>query len=230
MESKTGWKINKNILILCLTIVTLPLLSKIFSLSWTLVALVLAMLWLSIKKPKSLWIVIPILFLLDLWVNNLFSVNLKPLVFSFDWEKIVMTNPGYLKLIERYWQEDLWLPFRLRNIFYSPWLLLFSWLNLLFKLWSPTFLIQVLGYSGCFLFILGLVEYFKSKERKIWPFLWYLTVTVASALGMLIDSKSALILALPAIIYFMYRGVKNKSFDEWWIIWLILIVVDLLIK
>lgn len=230
MESKIGRKINKNILFLILTVLILPLLPRILFVPWWLILLVLVFLCLSIKYPKSLWVVVPFLFLLDLWINNLLTINFQSLTFSFDWEKIVLTNPGFLKLIERYWHEDLWLPFRLRNIFYTPGLLVLSSLNSLFKLWSPIFLIQVLGYSGCFLFILGLVEYFKSKNRKVWPFLWFLTITAASALGMLVDSKNALILALPALVYFMYLGVSNKYFNKWWYIWLILIVIDISLK
>ena len=230
MESKIGRKINKNILFLILTVLILPLLPRILFVPWWLILLVLVFLCLSIRYPKSLWVVVPFLFLLDLWINNLLTINFQSLTFSFDWEKIVLTNPGFLKLIERYWHEDLWLPFRLRNIFYTPGLLVLSSLNSLFKLWSPIFLIQVLGYSGCFLFILGLVEYFKSKNRKVWPFFWFLTITAASALGMLVDSKNALILALPALVYFMYLGVSNKYFNKWWYIWLILIVIDISLK
>lgn len=230
MESKIGRKINKNILFLILTVLILPLLPRIFFVPWWLILIVLIFLCLSIRYPKSLWVIIPFLFFFDLWINNLLTINFQSLAFSFDWEKIVLTNPGFLKLIERYWREDLWLPFRLRNILYTPGLLVLSSLNSLFKLWSPIFLIQVLGYSGCFLFILGLVEYFKSKNRKVWPFLWFLTITAASALGMLVDSKNALILALPALVYFMYLGVSNKYLNKWWYIWLILIVIDILLK
>jgi len=56
------------------------------------------------------------------------------------------------------------------------------------------------------------------------------TVTWASALGILVDSKSALILALPALFFYMSLGVKGLNFRKLWIIWLILIVVDILIK
>lgn len=230
MESKTGRKINKNVLALILTVLVLPLLPRIFYIPWWLIVLILLLLWLSIKYPKSFLLVAPILFLLDLWINNLLTFNFQSMTYSFNWEKIVVTNPGYLKLIDRYWHEDLWLPFRLRNIFYSSWLLLFSWLNLLFKLWLPTFLIQVLGYSGWYLFVLGIIDYFKNIKREIWPLLWWLVVTGASALGMLVDSISALILALPSLVYFMYLGVNNKYFNKWWKIWLILLVVDILLK
>jgi len=210
--------------------VSMPLFLKVFLLPLWLIVLIIFLLWLSIKKPKSLWIVVPILFFVDLWINNLFTLDLTTFNYSFDWEKMVISNPGYLKLIERYWHEDLWLPFRIRNIFYSSWLLFFSWLNLVLKLWSPKFLILVLGYSGFFIFVLGIIEYFKNKKRIIWPLFWWLTVTWASALGILVDSKSALILALPALFFYMSLGVKGLNFRKLWIIWLILIVVDILIK
>lgn len=230
MESKIGRKINKNALVLILTVLILPLFPKIFLVPWWLIVFLLILFWLSIKYPKSLWLVGPLLFLLDLWIIDLLDFSFQSMRFSFDWEKIIITNPGYLKLIERYWSEDLWLPFRFRNIFYSPWLLLFSWLNQLFKLWSPIFIINTLGYSGWYLFILGLVEYFKRSKRKWWPLIWVLTVTGASSLGILVDSRGALILALPALIYFMYLGINSKFFDKWWNIWFILMVIDILLK
>jgi len=96
--------------------VSMPLFLKVFLLPLWLIVLIIFLLWLSIKKPKSLWIVVPILFFVDLWINNLFTLDLTTFNYSFDWEKMVISNPGYLKLIERYWHEDLWLPFRIRNI------------------------------------------------------------------------------------------------------------------
>jgi len=198
---------------------------KIFDFSWWIVMMVLIGWFLFLKLPKKIgWILLPILFLAVLTINKLFNMG------SFDWEKIVWTNSDYLKLINRYGQEDLWLPFRIRNLFYSSWLLIFSWLNLVFKLLSPAFLVRMLGFSGLFLVFFGLIKFFKNKNKFFGPLWWWLVVVAASGFGMLVDSKSALILALPAIIYFMYLGVVNKTFEKYKKYWWVLLIIDILLK
>ena len=205
---------------------------KIFDFSWWMAGLVLVGWLLFLKLPKKVsWILLPILFLAVLAINKLFNMG------SFDWEKIVWTNPDYLKLINRYWQEDLWLPFKIRNLFYSSWLLIFSWLNLVFKLISPAFLVRMLGFSGVYLIFFGFVQLFSRsggislRSKKLWqPLIWWLVVVAASGCGMLVDSKSALILALPAIIYFMYLGVDNKIFEKYQKYWWLLLIIDILLK
>lgn len=196
---------------------------KIFDFSWWMVVAVLVGYFLFLKLPKKIgWVLLPILFLLVLSVNKLFSGD------SFDWEKIVWTNPGNLKLIERYGLEDLWLPFKIRNLFYTSWLLVFNWINLVFKLISPEFLTRMLGWSGFSLTLFGVIQFFKNKKRFWQPLIWWVVVVMAAGWGILIDSKSALILALPAIIYFMYLGVNNETFKKYKKWWWILVVIDLI--
>lgn len=150
--------------------------------------------------------------------------------FDFNYEKLVLFNPNYLRLIDRYRSENLFLPFKIRNLFYSSWLLTFIWVDLIFKLLSFTFLSNILGYSGLILFILGLINYFAKNNINWSPFFWILTVISASGLGILIDSKKALILAFPAIIYFLFYGIKSKYFANMWKLWLTFFVIDLLLK
>jgi hypothetical protein len=220
--NKIGWK---NVLVVGLSLLVSQLFYKIFEFNWWVVFLVLIMWFLFLKLPKKInWILLPILFLIVLAINKLFTF------WTFNWEKIVWTNPDYLKLINRYWQEDLWLLFRIRNLFYSYWLLFFSWLDLVFKLLSPVFLVRMLGFSGFTLTLLGLIQFFKNKKKNWGPLVWWLVVVAASGWGMLVDSKSALILALLAIIYFMYLGVKNKSFHKYQKYWWLLLFVDFLLR
>jgi len=208
----------------------MPLPMKLLDIPVWITALTFSLFVFLIKYPKYVWLVLPLLFLLDLGINNFLTVQLKPFNYSFDWEKIVISNPGNLKLIDRYWHEDLWLPFRIRNVFYSPWLLSLSWLDLIFKLLSPVFLIRIVGFSGLFLFVLGIIHYFGDQKRKIWPLIWILTVVAASGLGMLVDSKSAYILALPAIIYFLFLGISSRNFNKLWKYWFGLLIIDVLSK
>lgn len=225
---RIGWK---KIIMIGLSLLVGQLFYKIFEFNWWVLLLILLMWFLFLKLPKKFsWIFLIILFFLVLAVNKLFAIHLNPLSYSFDFEKIVWTNPGYLKLINRYWSEDLWLPFKFRNLFYSSWLLIFSWLDLIFKLLSPIFLIRMLGFSGFFLMFFGLIKNFKDKKIFWQPLFWWLIVVATSGLGMLTDSKNSLILAIPAIFYFMYLGAKNKSFDKYQKYWWLLLIVDFLLK
>jgi hypothetical protein len=204
---------------------------KIFDLNFWFLVSILIMWFLFIKLPKKFsWILLLILFFTVLSINKLFSLHLNPLNYNFNWEKIVWTHPDYLKLIDRYWHQDLWLLFKLRNLFYSSWLLIFSWLDLVFKLISPIFLVRMLGFSGFSLTFFGIIQFFKSKQIFWPPLFWWLIVVMASGFGMLTDSKSSLILDLPAIIYFMYLGTKNKIFNKYQKFWWLLLLIDILLK
>lgn len=218
------------VLIFVLTILSIPLSGIVFSIPPFLLVFSVVSVLLVHRYPKTFILVLPILFLGTLYVNNLLTINFKEFEYSFDLEKIVVTNPNYLKLIDRYWHEDLWLPFRIRNVFYTPLLMFFGWIDLVFKLLSPVFLIRVMGYSGLFLTALGVYIYVSEKSKKWWPLFWSLTVVFASGLGMLVDSKKALILAFPAIMYFVIKGIFNKKFDSLWKYWLILFLIDFILK
>jgi len=226
--NKIGWK---SVLMVGLSLLVSQLFYKIFEFDWWLLLLVLLMWFLFLKLPKIIsWIFLLFLFFLVLIVNNLFTIHLNPFNYTFAWERIVWTNPSYLNLINRYWQENLWLPLRIRHLFYSPWLLLFSWLDLFLKLLSPVFLIRMLGFSGFILMLFGLIHFFRQKNKDCRPLVWLLVVIAASGWGMLVDSKSSLILALMAIIYFMWLGTKNKTLEKYQKYWWLLFLLDILLK
>lgn len=221
----------KNVLMVGLSLLVSQLFYKIFEFSWWILFLVLLMWFIFLKLPKKIsWIFLIFLFFLVLIVNKLFTVHLNPLNYSFAWERIVWTNPAYLNLINRYWQENLWLPLSIRHLFYSPWLIFFCWLDLFFKLLSPVFLIRMLGFNGFILILFGLIHFFKEKKKNWGPVIWLLVVIAASGWGMLVDSKSALILALMAVIYFMWLGVKNKTLEKYQKYWWLLFLLDILLK
>lgn len=226
--NKVGWK---NVFMVGLSLLVSQLFYKIFEFSWWVVFLVLLIWFLFLKLPKKIsWIFLIFLFFLVLTVNKLFTVHLNPLSYSIDFEKIVWGNHGYLNLINRYWQEGLWLPFRIRNLFYSYWFLFFTWLDLIFKLLSPVFFIRMLGFSGFALTLLGLIQFFKNKKKNWRPLVWWLVVVAASGLRVSIDGISTLIMALIAIIYFMWLGTKNKTLEKYQKYWWLLFLIDFLLK
>lgn len=218
------------ILILLINLFFLPLSSILFSLPFYVIVFMFTGFFLIFRFPKLSIIILPILFLLTLHINNFFSFSLKNFYFDFNWEKLVISNPNNLRLIDRYRNENLFLPFKIRNLFYSPWLLTLNWVDLIFKLISFTFLSNIMGYSGLILLLLGLINYFEKNKKNWSPFIWMLTVVSASGLGILVDSKKALILAFPAIIYFLFYGIKSKYFNFLWKYWLSFLVIDLLLK
>ncbi len=225
-------------LIVILSLLAGELFFKIFDFKWWQVVLFLLMWFLFLKLPKKFsWIFLVVLFFLVLSINKLFGFRLNPLSYTFDFEKIVWSSPVYLRLMDSYKSYGLWLPFRIRNLFYAPWWLIFNWINLVFKLFSWELLMRMLGYSGLFLTILGVINFFSHssgislRSKKIWqPLFWWLTVVMAAGCGILVDSKNALVLALPAIIYFMFLGTKKGLLKHYKKIWFLLLIIDLLIK
>lgn len=216
--------------VLGLTIVVMPLTKGIFLIPWFYWLILGLVFVVALRYKKYFWITIPVLIIADIYINKLLSINFSSFSLSMDWEKMSINNPAYFKLIDKYRYDDVWLPYHFRGLFYSGWLLIWEWINLFLKLVSVTFQIRVLGYSGFFLQFLGLIEYFKDKERKSSFLIWWLTIMMASAMKILVDSNMAVILALPAIIYFMYFGIKGKNFKRLWILWLIMILIDVALK
>lgn len=219
------------ITILLLSLLAGHLFYKIFDLSWILLVIMGASSLILLKTQKKWWYIwLAVLFLINLAVNKLFTVEIRPFGYSFNFEKIIITNPGNLDLIKKYWSEDLWMLYRLRNIFYSSFLVVLLWIDSVLKLLSPVFWIRILGYSGFLVTFLGIIRYFKNKVKSL-AWIWYfMTIILSSALGILIDSKSAVILALPVIIYWMYLGITDKNFDKYKKWWCLLLIIDFLLK
>ncbi len=224
-----SWK-NIWVFILILSVLVMPLTESFCRLPLVAIIITIIGFFLLFKFPKSWFLILPVLFLLNLSLNKLFVFDIKSFTYSFDYEKIVVTNPNNIKMIDQYWHEDLLLPYKIRNLFYLPWLLGFSWLDLTFKLMSPAFLVRIIGYSGSFLLFLGIIEFIKDKNRKWFFCLWGLTVVLSSGLGILVDSRKAMVLAVPSVIYFIYLAVRNNKLNKLSIYWVILFLIDLILR
>jgi hypothetical protein len=105
------------------------------------IALIMLCLWfLTIRfKNKIYWLILAflILVIVNLYVNRLLYFDINTERVNFDLEQSFLKYPGVGESIVRYKQEGLWLPYFLRKIFYSPYLIIFSWVSLVFKLLSP---------------------------------------------------------------------------------------------
>lgn len=177
-------------------------------------------LYLRFRKLRVL--ILFLLFFLNLHINHLFQI--RGFTPEFDFERMVLFKPDYIRLIEKYRYDDVWMPFRVRNLFYSGWLMIFYWLDSFFKLISPLIWSRILGLSGLFVIILGI---FKVKMKYLW---WIITVCLSSGMSILYDTKTAFILGLPAIVLVLSKGFESKIVYKYWWIVLILMIVDLVQK
>lgn len=188
---------------------------------WVYIAIVI--LWvLYVKFNKIGFILLVLLFFLNLHINHLFNINSLGLDFNF--EKINITHPSYVGMIDKYRYDDLTLPYTLRYIFYSKWLMIFCWLDSTLGILSPIFWVRVLGLSGVALMILGLT---KINPKSWW---WLLVVCISSGLGILVDTKTAIILSLPVVVMAMAKGLDHNLFKKYWWTLLVLMVIDLILK
>lgn len=181
-----------------------------------------------VKWGRRSWPILIILGLINLRINELLSIE-GWMKFSFNLEKINLTNPAYLKIIERYWHDNLLIPYRIRTIFYGNWMLVFLWIDSALKLLSPIYWIRLWGFSLSLVMGLGVEKILKENKWLI-PTLWLSAVVATSALGIMIDTRKSLILALPVVVQLIIYGVKNKRFAKLkWII-LMLIIIDGMVK
>ena len=224
-------KNKKSILILLLVAIVSPLFLKIFGMP-ILITFEMVLLWflLSKLKIKYAWIVLVILVLFNLNLNRLFYISINPINFSFDSEQSFFNYFGIQKSILRYRQEGLWLPYILRNIFYSSYLKILPWLNNVARMLSPLFWIRLLGFSGASIFVLGIISYFKNKFDKWYVGLGFLLIIISSSLRVLGDTVIAAYLTLPSVVYFIILGSKNKFFEKYQIYWYLLFLIDLILK
>lgn len=180
-----------------------PIFWKFFEMDWK-VGLAVIVLWLVAQRNKYfLVLVMPIVFLINLNINHFFTINLRPFEYSFNLEKMVITNPGNLEVVETYWKNDVVVPYRVRNIFYGDWLVLRLWVMNILKIMSPVYLVRTIGFLG-----FGMLFLTKPKKEE---FFWIATVVVSSALGILVDSNMSLVGALPALIFWWQRGIRHEK-------------------
>jgi len=214
-----------------LVILISPLLIKIFNVSlvYTLVMLSLCCLLFKLKN-KIGWLVFLILIILNLQLNRLLYIDINHFKVSFDLEQSFFKYPGIGESIVRYHQEGLWLPYFLRNIFYSFYLILFSWFSSVMKMLSPIFWVKTIGFSGISLMVLGIIQYFKKTKKDYFVVGWFLLIMITSSLRVLGDSLTSIYLALPVIIYWLYLGCKNEIFRKYQIYWYILVLLDIFLK
>lgn len=187
------------------------------------VYIVAGILWiLYLRFNKIGFLILLILFFINLNINHLFGISGYKFIFNID--QINITNYKYIETINRYRLENIFIPYKLRVLLYSSWLLLFYWLDSFFKILSPLFWSRVLGFSGLFV---GFVGIFKTKFMFT---LWLLVVCLSSSLAMLYDTKTAVVLALPALICILSQGINSSFVKKYWWIVVILVIIDILQK
>lgn len=219
----------KSILFLLATIFVSILFRKIFEVSFW-ITLIMFLLWLIfLKLNKYKWIVFPFLIVLVLFLNRLISFNINNQLVSFDWEQSFLGYPGISKSIDRYYNEGLIIPYAIRKLFYGQYLLILPWINNFLKQISPVFFIRLLGFSGFYLFLLGLIDSIKNK-KNYWIIFWLLLVIFTGSLRVLGDSSMVVYTAIPSFIYLILVGLKSKFFNDFSWIWFLLLLVDFLLR
>lgn len=225
MKGKKDW------MLVILVILASVWFSKFWQVPWWL-NMSMGLLWLAVVKikPKYSWIFLVLLAVFNLNFNRLLFFKINPLVISFDNEQSFLGYSGIRESIDRYKLEGLWIPYQLRNYFYSSYLIFFPYLTGVAKLLSPLFWIRIIGFSGTLLFGLGIISYFKKGLKKAYVGWWFLVVVLSSALRVLGDSVTAVYLTLPTVIVFMFWGIKTDFFKKYQLYWCLLFLLDLLIK
>ncbi|MCW1949649.1 MAG: hypothetical protein KIH89_004400 [Candidatus Shapirobacteria bacterium] len=183
------------------------------SFSWWISLLMFWSFWFIFKqKKKYFWIFLLGLVILNLIINDLLFLRLDKPFILFDWEQSIWNYPGVTKSIERYRYEGLFLPFHLRNLFYSAYLKFSLWLINFSKLLSPYFWIKAIGFSGGWLMFLGLADFFKDKNRDLGILVWFLLILATSSWRMIGSSEKFIFLTLPVVFYWIYRGFKVNKY------------------
>ena len=220
---------SKSLLLLLVTLFVSALGWKIFEVPvW--VTLAMFFLWLVfLKLKKCKWVVFPFVIVLVLFLNRLLSFKVSNQLVSFDWEQSFLGYPGISGSIDRYYKEGLIIPYSVRKIFYNQYLLILPWFNSFLKQISPVFWARLLGFSGLYLFVLGLIDSIKTKQNY-WIIFWFLLVIFVASLRVIGDSAMAAYMTIPSVIYMILIGLKSKNFKDRSWIWFLLLLVDILLK
>lgn len=210
-----------------------PFLTKVLDIPFEIALIMFGLWFLALRaKNKFFWLIIIflVLILFNLYINRLLNITLSPLSISFDIEQSLFKYPGLRESIVRYKQEGLWLTYFLRNIFYSFYLIVFSWINIIFKFLSPLLWVKMIGFFGLNLMVLGIIHFFETKNKNYFMIWWFLLVIMSSSIRVLGDSLAGIYLTIPVIIYWWYLGFKSKYFKKYYIFWYVLFFIDLLLK
>jgi hypothetical protein len=220
----------KSILILGMVILISPITRRIIvtPLWITLLTFVLWVLLFRLKLKHN-WLIFIVLIPLNFYVNRLLSVNINPVNLSFDREQSFLSYTVINNSIGRYQNEGLWIMYSLRSLFYSNYLILFSWVSNILKILSLSFWIKILGFSGTILLILGLINFFKKNINFIKILSWIIVILITSSLRVLGDSNTYILLLYPVLFYFVYLGTKSIYFIKYYYIWFLFFVLDIIL-
>ncbi len=221
---------SKKLPVVLVTLISLWM-SRWGTISWW-VNLAMVLLWFGVikLKPKYSWIFLVFLVLINLNLNRLLNFNGTLWGISFDREQSFWDYPGIRDSILRYKTEGLLFPYQFRKLFYSQYLVFFSYLTGVVKLLSPLFWVRIMGFSGFSLFLLGWIAYFKNGFKNWYVGSWFLVIILSSALRVLGDSMTAVYLTLPAVTIIILNGTKSEFFRKYQFYWWLLFLFDLLIK
>jgi len=220
-----------NLLKLGVVLLISPILIKVLNMPILVTLIMLICFFLVVKFNSKLnWLILLFLILMNLQINRLLYLNIHTWKISFDMEQSFLKYPGIIDSINRYRLEGLWIPYILRNIIYNKYLILLPWFSLVMKNLSLLFWIKILGFSGASLMTVGIVSWFKTRDKNYYLLYWFLLIIVTSSLRVLGDSQTAVYLTLPVVICWWYFGFKSKIFEKYSIYWYLLILVDLLLK
>lgn len=198
--------------------------------SWWVVLMMIVTFGLAIKNKKYLfWICLLSLVITNLVINDLLFFRLQDGSVTFDSEQSFWKYPGIEESIQRYGEEGLIIPFRVRDIFYSSYLKFFVWLVNFSKLLSPDFWIKTIGFAGSWLLILGVIDYLKDKQKNINFLIWFLLILATSAIRMMGSSQKFIFLALPVIFYWIFRGLNTHKGSKDYLLTVGLLLLDFLL-
>jgi len=194
---------------------------------WLLLELILWIIFLKIGL-KSGFIILPIIFLINLHLIHLFVI--VDWQYNFDLEKINITNPEYFKIIDRYRYDDVGMIYRLRMKFYQNWLVGLLWIDSIARILSIGYWVKLLGFSGFSLLICGFKKIY-SIPKLFWAcVIWILTVALSSGLAIMLDDQRAWIMAIIPITFLISKGLSTETFKKYYWVWLLMLIVDLITK
>jgi hypothetical protein len=204
-------------------VVLWPLFGEIKLLRWLLAFLALWIIY--VKAAKLRILLLPILFWMVIVLNQVCGWTGR---LNCDWERMNLGNPKYSLMIEGYKYDDVVTPYQVRTRLYSGRMEINLWFDSALKLMSLGNLLTVLGWAGGIGVAFGVTQI---KWRKDWYYLaWFLTVIGAGAMLEMVDSKKAMLAAVPVLVWLFYLGGKKMaSINMSWLL-VAAIVVDLIMR
>ncbi len=177
----------------------------------------LILIYLYIKQPNKYLIIIWIIYI---FFGHLYLSEVIKYPFSLQDSQLIFNSPEVNLYLNQHQQDALFLPYKVRQLFYSETIYIYAALTNFFDFLNLKNLYEVLILANLYLLFTGIYKIFTEKDKLKFFFITTFSVTMLTAgIDRSPDKFQSLYLLGPLLLYLILvgaQGVNKKIYLFFW--------------